>query len=240
MKCDCDVGGRHLDYKRCGVLRLRCTPFQIKVRVESRMIIYITGTSGSGKTTLLQKLSIKGYDLDDIYESNWKKHKTITTVQVGVKKDIEALVAKHKDIVFVGLQEKKHLTFNPDVVYILVRNDYEQYYRQKLVRDLNLLCKYKKDYEAVLMKKPFDEFRNYFWSNDMVNMKPFKEFKLYVNRQNKGIQADFPTSKLLTADKIVKKIKEISRDVKKRETRKAPRRQTPRPHSRFTRKNLTH
>jgi len=31
------------------------------------MIVYITGASGSGKTTLLKKLSVKGYDLDDIY-----------------------------------------------------------------------------------------------------------------------------------------------------------------------------
>jgi adenylylsulfate kinase-like enzyme len=37
------------------------------------MIVYITGASGSGKTTLLEQLPIKGYDLDDIYENNWKK-----------------------------------------------------------------------------------------------------------------------------------------------------------------------
>lgn len=37
------------------------------------MIVYITGASGSGKTTLLKSLSVKGYDLDDIYENNWKK-----------------------------------------------------------------------------------------------------------------------------------------------------------------------
>jgi len=171
------------------------------------MIVYITGASGSGKTTLLKQLPIKGYDLDDIYENNWKKHKKLETVQKGVKKDIDILILKHKDIIFVGLQGKDNLAFTPDVVYILVRKDYEQYYRDKLVRDLNLLCKYKTDFEEVLKKEPFDEFRNHFWSNDIVNMKSFDEFKKYVEKMNKSIQKDFPSSEMLTASEIIRKIK---------------------------------
>jgi GTPase SAR1 family protein len=170
------------------------------------MIVYITGASGSGKTTLLKSLSVKGYDLDDIYENNWKKHKRIDTVQKGVIKDINILLSKNKDIVFVGLQGKDNLPFTPDVVYILIRKDYEQYYRGKLVRDLNLLCKYKSEFEEVLKKEPFDEFRNHFWSNDIVNMKSFDEFKKYVDKMNKSIQKDFPTAEVLTASEIIKKI----------------------------------
>lgn len=170
------------------------------------MIVYITGASGSGKTTLLKSLSVKGYDLDDIYENNWKKHKKIETVQNGVIKDINVLLSKHKNIIFVGLQGKDNLPFTPDVVYVLIRKDYEQYYRDKLVRDLNLLCKYKNDFEEVLIKAPFDEFRNHFWSNDIVNMKSFDEFKKHIDKMNKSIQKDFPTSELLTASEIIKKI----------------------------------
>lgn len=173
------------------------------------MIIYITGASGSGKTTLLKNIQMKGYDLDDIYESNWKKHKKLETVQKGVKKDIDVLVSKHKNIVFVGLQGKEQLQFSPDIVYILVRKDYEQYYRDKLVRDLNLLCKYKSDFLEVLAKKPFEEFRDHFWSNDIVNMKTFDEFKKYVDKMNKNIQADFPKSELLTANEILRHLKTI-------------------------------
>jgi hypothetical protein len=173
------------------------------------MIVYITGASGSGKTTLLKGLSVKGYDLDDIYESNWKKHKKIETVQKGVIKDINILLSKHKNIIFVGLQGKDNLPFTPDAVYVLIRNDYEQYYRDKLVRDLNLLCKYKNDFEEVLKKAPFDEFRNHFWSNDIVNMKSFDEFKKHIDKMNKSIQKDFPKSELLTASEIIKKIKSV-------------------------------
>lgn len=174
------------------------------------MIVYITGASGSGKTTLLKELPIKGYDLDDIYENNWKKHKKIETVQKGVIKDINMLLSKNKSIIFVGLQEKDNLPFTPDVVYILIRKDYEQYYRDKLVRDLNLLCKYKNDFEEVLKKAPFEEFRNHFWSNDIVNMKPLDEFKKYVDKINKSIQKDFPNSEMLTASEIIRKIKNIN------------------------------
>jgi GTPase SAR1 family protein len=170
------------------------------------MIIYITGASGSGKTTLLQKLPMQGYDLDDIYERNWKNHRKIETVQKGVKKEIDILTSKHKDIVFVGLQGKDQLAFSPDVVYILIRNDYEKYYRDKLVRDLNLLCDNKKEFERVLSKEPFSEFRNHFWSNDIVNMKSFDDFKAYVEKMNKSIQNDFPEAHMLTAEKIIRKL----------------------------------
>jgi len=182
------------------------------------MIVYITGASGAGKSTILNKISIPGYDLDTIYENNWKKHRTFTTVQKGVKKDIDVLVAKHPNIVFVGLQGKDDLQFVPDVVYVLIRKDYEQFYRQKLVRDLNLLCTHKKNYESVLMKKPFEEFRNHFWSNDMVNMKSFDDFKTYVDKATKMIHADFPKSEILTADNIIKKLK--GKALKRRYTRK--------------------
>jgi GTPase SAR1 family protein len=167
------------------------------------MIVYITGASGSGKTTLLKSLSVKGYDLDDIYESNWKKHKKVETVQKGVIKDINILLSKHENIIFVGLQGKDNLPFTPDVVYILIRKDYEKYYRDKLVRDLNLLCKYKSEFEEVLIKEPFDQFRNHFWSNDIVNMKSFDEFKKHIDKMNKSIQTDFPNSELLTASEII-------------------------------------
>jgi hypothetical protein len=44
---------------------------------------------------------VKGYDLDDFYERNWKKHRTFDTVQKGVKKDIDILLSKHKSIIRV-------------------------------------------------------------------------------------------------------------------------------------------
>ena len=191
------------------VLSTRFRPVRI-LNEHNRMIVYITGASGSGKTTLLKSLSVKRYDLDDIYENNWKKHKRIDTVQKGVIKDINILLSEHKNIVFVGLQGKDNLPFTPDVVYILIRKDYEQYYRDKLVRDLNLLCKYKNEFEEVLKKKPFDEFRNNFWSNDIVNMKSFDEFKKYVEKMNNSIKKDFPTAEILTASEIIKKIKTLN------------------------------
>jgi len=70
------------------------------------MIVYITGASGSGKTTLLKSLSVKGYDLDDIYENNWKKHKRIDTVQKGVIKDVNALVSEHKILYLLDFRER--------------------------------------------------------------------------------------------------------------------------------------
>jgi len=190
------------------VLSTRFRPVRI-LNEHNRMIVYITGASGSGKTTLLKSLSVKRYDLDDIYENNWKKHKRIDTVQKGVIKDINILLSEHKNIVFVGLQGKDNLPFTPDVTYILIRKDYEQYYRDKLVRDLNLLCKYKNEFEEVLKQKPFDEFRLHFWSNDIVNMKSLDEFKKYVEKMNNSIKKDFPTAEILTASEIIKKIKTL-------------------------------
>ena len=188
-----------------GYSSVGCAVF--KASYITDMIVYITGASGSGKTTLLKKIPIKGYDLDDIYESNWKKHRKIDTVERGVKKDIDELVHKHKTIVFVGLQSKEQLPFNPDITYILVRKDYDTYYRDKLVRDLNLLCKYKDDFEEVLRKKPFEEFRDHFWSNSMVNMKSFDDFKQYVTKMNKSIQTNFPGAEMLTSTEILNKFR---------------------------------
>jgi hypothetical protein len=74
---------------------------------------------------------------------------------------------------------------------------------------LNLLCKYKSDFEEVLKKEPFDEFRNHFWSNDMVNMKSFDEFKKYVEKMNKSIQKDFPSAEVLTAPEIIRKLNRV-------------------------------
>jgi predicted ATPase len=173
------------------------------------MIIYITGASGSGKTTLLKKLPIQGYDLDDIYASNWEKHRKIETVQKGVKKDIDILISRHKDIIFVGRQGKEDLVFNPDKVYILVRTDYETFYRGKLVRDLNYLCRDRKELEKMLLTEPLDNIQFHFWSNDIVKMKSFSDFKLYIEKENKIIQKDFPEADKLTADKILNNISRI-------------------------------
>jgi len=170
------------------------------------MIIYITGASGSGKTTILKQLPIKGYDLDNIYFSNWQKHKKIETVQKGVIKDINILLSKHKDIVFVGPNGSDNLPFRPDVVYILIRRDYEQYYRDKLIRDLNLLCKYKNENIETLKNQSFEYIRQKFWSNDIVNMKSFDEFKKHVDKINKSFQKDFPNAEILTASEIIRKI----------------------------------
>ena len=167
------------------------------------MLVYITGASGSGKTTLLKQLPVRGYDLDDLYAANWKIHRKLATVQKGVQDDVAKLVAKHKDLVFVGMQGKDDLPFTPDAVYILVRKDYEDYYRQKLVRDLHLLCNNKKSYEEVFAKKPFEEFRLHFWSKSVVNMKSFDEFKESVEKDTKGLKKEFPSAHVLTAKEIV-------------------------------------
>ena len=73
------------------------------------MIIYITGEPGSGKTFLLNSLPIAGYDLDDIYNEQWKYHRKWEIVQKGALKKINALIEKHKDIAFVGFINKKNL-----------------------------------------------------------------------------------------------------------------------------------
>ena len=171
------------------------------------MIIYITGASGSGKTTILSHVT--GYDLDDLYEANWKKHRTFAAVQKGVKKDAAAIIAANKTAVFVGLQGSADLPFKPDHVILLVRKDYEAYFRQKLVRDLKLLCDGQAEYIEILKHKPFSEFRNYFWSNDVVGMKTLDEFKAHVLKMNAAIKADFPTAKTLVAAEIPKYIRKL-------------------------------
>ena len=119
-----------------------------------------------------------------------------------MKKDIAALTAKHTTIVFVGLQSSEQLPFVPDRVFLLVRKDTEQYYRDKLIRDLHLLCQYKAEFEKVLAKEPFSEFRNHFWSNDVVGMKGLEEFKRHTDKLMAAIKADFPKAEICTADEI--------------------------------------
>jgi hypothetical protein len=173
------------------------------------MIIYITGASGVGKTYALKSISLPSYDLDDIYEEAWKHHRLVSTVQQAVKEDIQRKVEKHKNVIFVGLQGKEDLVFTPDAVILLVRKDTEQYYRQKLVRDLGLLCKYKSEYEDILKTKPLDEFRNYFWSNDVVSMKSLEDFVQHVKKINTAIHKDFPDAKEVTAKELPKVINSL-------------------------------
>lgn len=167
------------------------------------MILYITGASGTGKTTLLKSLPIKGYDLDDIYENNWKKHRKIETVLKGVKKDISELISKNKNILFVGAYDSEQIFFVPDVVIILVRTDYEKYYRQKLVRDLKSLCENQKEYEELFMKSPVEDIQINFKYNEVVNMRSIDDFKVWVHKMNKSFKDEYPKAKTMTFDEIV-------------------------------------
>lgn len=173
------------------------------------MIIYITGASGVGKTTVMKDLPIKSYDLDDLYEKQWKLSSNPQKVKKGVKEDIEGLTKKHKNLCFVGLAMRADLPFTPDHTFILIRKDWEQYYRQKLVRDLELLCKYKKDFIEVLEGAPLKEFRNHFWSNDVVNMKSLEDFKKHQEHITKAIQKDFSGAKQMEAKEVVKFIQKV-------------------------------
>lgn len=173
------------------------------------MIIYITGPSGSGKTTLIKMLPIKSFDLDDLYEKQWKKTNNINKVLKYVKDDIQKKIEKYKNIVFVGLQGKDDLLFKPDTIIILERTDYETFYRQKLVRDLHLLCRDKSDIEDVFKNKPFSDFRNYVWSNSVVNLKSLDDFIKDVKKMYKAIKKDFPKSINLEFKDIPKYIKSI-------------------------------
>lgn len=173
------------------------------------MIIYITGASGVGKTTVLKRVPIAGFDLDDLYEKQWKKTSSLAKVKAGLKEDIERLEKRHGEIVLVGLQGKEDLVFRPDAVILLVRKDYEQFFRQKLVRDLGLLCKYKKDFEDVFLHKPFGEFRNYVWSNDVIGIKSLDEFKKGVEKVNTKIKADFPEAKACEANQVPALIRQL-------------------------------
>jgi len=173
------------------------------------MIIYITGASGVGKTYAMKSISLPSYDLDDIYEDAWKHHRLPSTVQQAVKEDIEKKVKAHKHVVFVGLQGADDLVFTPDAVILLVREDYEAYFRQKLVRDLGLLCKYKSEYEDILTTKPINEFRNYFWSNDVVSMKSLDEFIQHIEKINKAIRKDFPGVIEVNPKHLAKELKKV-------------------------------
>jgi energy-coupling factor transporter ATP-binding protein EcfA2 len=157
------------------------------------MIIYITGASGAGKTTVLKTLPIPAYDLDDLYTAGWKHHRKVELVQKSVKREVAKLVASHPHIAFVGLQGSEDVPFHPDHVILLVRTDYEMYYRQKLVRDLRLLCENQKMYEETFMKEPLDTIKRfYFWSNSVVGMTSLEEFKASVEKMNVALQKDFP------------------------------------------------
>jgi hypothetical protein len=166
------------------------------------MLVYITGPSGAGKTTVMKTLPVRSYDLDDLYEAEWKTKKTVAQVNKGVKARIEELQKRAKNLCFVGLQGKEDLPFTPDLMIILERTDYEVFFRQKLVRDLDLLCKYKKDFKDVLENKPFEEFRNYFWSNDVVGMKTLEEFTALLKKRYAALRKDFPGAHGLTAAEI--------------------------------------
>jgi hypothetical protein len=176
------------------------------------MIIYITGASGAGKSTVLKTLPIPGYDLDDLYEAGWKHHRKFELVQKYVKREVAKLVAAHPHIAFVGLQGSDQVPFAPDHVILLVRTDYEMYYRQKLVRDLRLLCESQKDNEEIFMKEPLDTIKHkYFNSNSVVGMTSLEEFKVNVEEANARIQKDFPDAVALEFKKIPAFIKKLVR-----------------------------
>ena len=176
---------------------------ETKLFLTSRMIIYITGASGAGKSTVLKTLPIPGYDLDDLYEVGWKHHRKFELVQKSVKQEVAKLVAAHPHIAFVGLQGSDQVPFAPDHVILLVRTDYEMYYRQKLVRDLRLLCENQKMYEETFMKEPLDTMKRfYFWSNSVVGMSSLEEFKTSVEKMNTNLQKDFPDAVALEFKKI--------------------------------------
>lgn len=174
------------------------------------MIIYITGASGVGKTTVLKTLPIPAYDLDDLYTTAWKHHRTQLTVQKSVKREVAKLVTAHPHIAFVGLQGSEDVPFHPDHVILLVRTDYEMYYRQKLVRDLRLLCENQKMYEETFMKEPLDTMKRfYFWSNSVVGMTSLEEFKASVDKMNAALQKDFPKAIALDFKKVPPFIKKL-------------------------------
>ena len=61
----------------------------------------------------------------------------------------------------------------------------------------------------MLLTEPVDNIQFHFWSNDIVKMKSFSDFKLYIEKENKIIQKDFPEADKLTADKILNNISRI-------------------------------
>lgn len=173
------------------------------------MIIYITGAPGVGKTQILSKLSIHGFDLDDIFDNNCKKYNIFEKVIEEYKKDINDIISKNSTVVFVGYQESKQLFFKPDIVILLIRNDSEKYYRQTLIRDLHFICKNHIELEHIFEKNPINEINSYFSYNEIVSIKTFDIFKNSILRINKLILDDFPDVKTLTESEVIEYIKTV-------------------------------
>lgn len=173
------------------------------------MIIYITGAPGVGKTHILSNLLIKGYDLDMIFDNNCKKYSTYELVQEGCKKDIEEIIKNSANIVFVGYQGKEQLFFTPDIVILLIRTDYEYYYRQKLIKDFKFLCLHYNEYENIIMKTNINELSSYFTYNEIVKMRSLQEFIDWVQLVNKLIIDDFPNAKNYTFSEVIEYINNV-------------------------------
>jgi len=167
------------------------------------MIIYITGAPGVGKTHILSNLSIKGYDLDIIFDNNCKKYSTYELVQEGYKKDIEEYIKSNNNIIFVGYQGKEQLFFTPDIVILLIRTDYEYYYRQKLLKDFKFLCVHHNEYENIIMRTEINELSNYFIYNEVVKMKTLSEFINWLKLVNQLVIDDFPNAKICTFSEVI-------------------------------------
>jgi len=71
------------------------------------------------------------------------------------------------------------------------------------------LCKYKSEYEDILTTKPINEFRNYFWSNDVVSMKSLDEFIQHIEKINKAIRKDFPGVIEVNPKHLAKELKKV-------------------------------
>lgn len=173
------------------------------------MLIYITGAPGVGKTQILSKLNIKGFDLDNIFDNNCNKYNTFEKIMEEYKKDINDIISKNSTVVFVGYQESKQLYFKPDIVILLIRNDYEKYYRQKLIKDLHFMCKNHIELENIFEKNPISEISSYFSHNEIVGMKTFDKFKNSILTINKLILDDFLDVKTLTESEVLEYIKRL-------------------------------
>jgi Cdc6-like AAA superfamily ATPase len=171
------------------------------------MIIYITGAPGVGKTHILSKLFIQGFDLDNIFDNNCKKYNTFEKVIEEYKKDINDIILKNSTVVFVGYQESKQLSFKPDIVILLIRNDFEKFYRQKLISDLHFLCENQVELENIFTKKPPNEISSFFSYNEIIGMNTFDKFKNSILTINKLILNDFPDVKTLTESEVIEYVK---------------------------------
>jgi hypothetical protein len=177
------------------------------------MIIYITGAPGVGKSNILNNVSIKNNviinDLDIIFDNNCKKYSIYELVQEGCKKDIEEIIKNNTNIIFVGYQEKEQLFFTPDVVILLVRTDYEYYYREKMLKDYKFLCEHHSEYENIIMKTNIDELPSYFIYNEIVKMRSLQEFIDWVQLVNKVVLDDFPNAKMYTFSEVIEYINKL-------------------------------